>query len=57
MLYCNKALLEKYHFSPPKTWDELIRQSQYILENENDPDLIAYNGLFDGKYIYNHDIL
>ncbi|ORX79048.1 periplasmic binding protein-like II [Anaeromyces robustus] len=47
MLYSNKLLLNKYNQTVPKTWDELIEISQFILEKENDPDLIAYNGLFD----------
>jgi len=50
-LYSNKILLEKYDKPIPKTWDELIETAKYIMEQENDPQLIAYNGLFDGKYL------
>ncbi|ORX42272.1 periplasmic binding protein-like II [Anaeromyces robustus] len=47
VLYSNKILLEKYNKTIPTTWDELIETSKYILEQENNPDLIGYNGLFD----------
>ncbi|ORX83231.1 periplasmic binding protein-like II [Anaeromyces robustus] len=47
MLYSNKILLEKYNKTIPTTWDELIETSKYILEQENNSDLIGYNGLFD----------
>eukprot|EP00833_Pecoramyces_ruminatium_P001529 jgi/Orpsp1_1/1175561/evm.model.c7180000054357.1 len=47
MLYYNYGLLDKYNKTVPKTWDELINISKYILEKENNPDLIAYNGFFD----------
>ncbi|ORX83229.1 periplasmic binding protein-like II [Anaeromyces robustus] len=47
MLYSNYILLDKYNKTIPKTWDELIETSKYIIEQENDPNLIAYNGLFD----------
>ncbi|OUM63572.1 hypothetical protein PIROE2DRAFT_61201 [Piromyces sp. E2] len=49
-LYTNKVLLDKHNKPIPKTWDELIETSKYILERErnlyNNTDLIAYNGLF-----------
>jgi len=47
-LYSNKILLSKYNKRPPKTWDELIETSKYILEEEKkigNTDLIGYNGL------------
>ncbi|KAL6598131.1 periplasmic binding protein-like II [Neocallimastix sp. 'constans'] len=47
LLYSNTKLLKKYNKRIPKTWDELIETSKYIMERENDPELIAYNGLFD----------
>jgi len=50
-LYSNRELLKKYNLKPPKTWDQLIKASKYILEEEkklNNTDLIGYNGLFDG---------
>jgi len=47
-------LLEKYDKRVPKTWDELIETSQYILEKErvlyNNTNLLAYNGLFNGLF-------
>eukprot|EP00833_Pecoramyces_ruminatium_P013862 jgi/Orpsp1_1/1187894/evm.model.d7180000061000.1 len=50
-LYSNQALLNKYNKNIPKTWDELIETSKYILNEErkvnNNTDLIAYNGLFN----------
>jgi len=46
-LYSNKKLLEKHGKDIPKTWQELIDTSKYILEQEkNNTELIAYNGLF-----------
>jgi len=46
-LYSNKVLLDKYGKDIPKTWQELMDTSKYILEREtNNTDLIAYNGLF-----------
>jgi len=47
LLYSNEILLNKYNKTIPKTWDELIKTSKYILEKENDPDLVGYNGVFD----------
>jgi len=49
VLYSNEILLNKYNKSIPKTWDELIETCKYIMAKENDPELICYNGLFDGK--------
>jgi len=52
VLYSNKFLLEKYNKRVPKTWDELIETSKYIIGKEkelNNTDLIAYNGVFDGN--------
>ena len=45
LLYYRKDLLYKYGFSPPKTWDELIRQAQIIAEGE--PAL--YGFVWQGK--------
>jgi len=47
VLYSNKQLLSKYNKPIPKTWDELIETCKYIMERENDSELICYNGLFD----------
>jgi len=45
------SLLDKYQKSIPKTWDELKNTTKYILEQENNPELIGYNGFLDGKNI------
>ncbi|ORX65318.1 periplasmic binding protein-like II [Anaeromyces robustus] len=50
VFYSNQKLLNKYNKPVPKTWDEVIETGQYILEKEkqqNNTDLIIYNGLFD----------
>jgi len=47
VLYSNKELLKKYNKPIPKTWDELIDICKYIMDKENDPELICYNGFFD----------
>eukprot|EP00833_Pecoramyces_ruminatium_P000322 jgi/Orpsp1_1/1174354/evm.model.c7180000049786.1 len=47
MLYSNYLLLDKYNRTIPETWDELKETAKYIMERENDPDLIPYNGFFD----------
>jgi len=47
--------LKKYDKKIPKTWDELIKTAKYILEKEKERDntqIIGYNGLFSGNYIY-----
>lgn len=51
LLFYRKDLLEKYHFKPPATWDELLRQADAILKGEGkvNPDLTGYAGQFD-KY-------
>jgi len=48
MLYYRKDLLEKYGFSPPITWDELVRQAKTIVEGERStqPALRGYSGQF-----------
>jgi len=50
--YANKKLLKTYNKRIPKTWDELIETSKYILQEErkkNNTDLVAYNGLMNGN--------
>ncbi|KAL6635675.1 hypothetical protein U3516DRAFT_529780, partial [Neocallimastix sp. 'constans'] len=50
LFYSNEILLNKYNKTIPKTWNELVNTSKYILEQEkklNNTDLIAYNGLFN----------
>lgn len=41
-LFYRKDLLEKYGFNAPKTFEELVKQSQYILKKENNHDLYGY---------------
>jgi len=50
LLYSNINMLNKYKKRIPKTWDELIDTSIYILERENNTNLMAYNGLFNGLF-------
>jgi len=48
-MYSNESYLKKYNKRIPKTWNELIETSIYILEKEkekNNTNLVAYNGLF-----------
>ena len=57
MLYSNIALLNAYNRKIPETWDELIDTAKYIVEKErkrNNTDLVAYNGMFTGKYLINY---
>ncbi|KAL6600107.1 periplasmic binding protein-like II [Neocallimastix sp. 'constans'] len=49
VLYYNDKYLNKYNKTVPKTWDDLLDTSRYILNEErkqNNDDFIAYNGLF-----------
>ncbi|OUM64590.1 hypothetical protein PIROE2DRAFT_60550 [Piromyces sp. E2] len=50
VLYSNNYYLKKYNITIPKTWDELINKTEYILNEENklnnNDNLIGYNGLF-----------
>ena len=48
MLYYRTDLLKKYGFSPPPTWNELVRQAQAIQEGERTahPLLRGYSGQF-----------
>ncbi len=48
MLYYRKDLLDQYGFSPPTTWNELVRQAHTILEGEQatQPLLRGYSGQF-----------
>lgn len=45
VLYYRKDLLEKYGFSPPKTWYELVRIASEITRNESD----LYGFIWQGK--------
>lgn len=44
-LYYRKDLLEKYGFSPPNTWQELVRIAQYIMSRESG----LYGFIWQGK--------
>ncbi|MGH7825327.1 MAG: ABC transporter substrate-binding protein [Candidatus Binatia bacterium] len=46
MLYYRKDLLEKYNFTPPRTWPELVRQAKNIVAQEKDPRLTGFSGQF-----------
>jgi multiple sugar transport system substrate-binding protein len=48
MLYYRSDLLDKYGFSPPQTWEELVSQAKTIVEGEKDsqPGLRGYSGQF-----------
>ena len=41
-LFYRSDLLEKYGFEAPRTWEELIAQSQTILAGEANPDLTGF---------------
>ena len=48
MLYYRKDLLKRYGFSPPRTWDDLVRQANAIVKGERirQPALRGYSGQF-----------
>lgn len=46
LFYFRKDLLHKYHFKPPRTWQEMIDQGQIIIEGEKDKALHIYSGQF-----------
>jgi len=52
-MYSNMIYLNKYKEKIPRTWDELIRVGERILNIErnkyNNTQLVGYNGLFPGK--------
>lgn len=45
VLYYRKDLLEKYGFSPPQTWQELVRIAQFIISREDG----LYGFIWQGK--------
>ena len=55
VLYYNEEYLNKYSKEVPKTWEELIDTSKYILNEEkrfNNTNIVPYNGLFCCKNIF-----
>ncbi|KAL6591196.1 hypothetical protein U3516DRAFT_805682 [Neocallimastix sp. 'constans'] len=51
ILYSNMKYLNKYNKDVPKTWDELIETSKYIVNEEkkiNNTNLLGYNGGLNG---------
>ena len=46
LFYYRKDLLEKYHFDPPVTWEEMIEQGNTILGNHKNPGMVIYSGQF-----------
>ncbi len=48
ILYYRKDLLEKYRFSPPKTWQEMVEQAKVVVskEAEKGNELSGFSGQF-----------
>lgn len=46
LLYYRKDILQKYGFSPPRLWPELVEQSKIILAGEKDSQLTGFSGQF-----------
>jgi multiple sugar transport system substrate-binding protein len=46
LLYYRKDLLEKYHFAPPGSWEEMLHQGAIILEKEKISGLYTYSAQF-----------
>lgn len=48
VLYYRKDLLEKYSFTPPATWNEMVRQAKKIVSSEesDNPELRGFSGQF-----------
>ncbi|ORX79009.1 periplasmic binding protein-like II [Anaeromyces robustus] len=50
VLYANERMLHDYGKRIPKTWEELIETSKYIIEKQrekNNTNFVAYNGSFN----------
>ncbi len=45
LLYYRKDLLGKYGFTPPETWDDLVKIAHYVTEKERD----VYGFIWQGK--------
>jgi len=48
MLYYRKDLLEKYGFSPPRTWQEMVKQAETIVQGELKKGVEMYG--FSGQF-------
>jgi multiple sugar transport system substrate-binding protein len=46
LFYFRKDLLHKYHFKPPNTWQEVIKQGRMIIEKEKDEKVHIYSAQF-----------
>jgi multiple sugar transport system substrate-binding protein len=46
LLYYRKDLLQKYNFSPPRTWPELVAEAKTIVTGENTSGLTGFSGQF-----------
>ena len=46
LLYYRKDLLQKYGFSPPRTWPELVEQAKTIVAREDRSGLTGFSGQF-----------
>jgi multiple sugar transport system substrate-binding protein len=46
VLYYRKDLLDKYGFSPPETWDDMVQQATTIVAREGKEKLYGFSGQF-----------
>jgi multiple sugar transport system substrate-binding protein len=46
LFYYRKDLLEKYGFTPPRSWHDMISQGNAIVKGEGDPSLHIYSAQF-----------
>jgi len=46
LFYFRKDLLHKYHFQPPKSWQEMLDQGRTIITGEKEDSLYIYSGQF-----------
>ncbi len=48
MLYYRKDLLEKYGFKPPQTWQELVKQAEFIMKRQRQKGNLIYG--YSGQF-------
>ncbi len=48
MLYYRKDLLDKYGFKPPQTWQELVKQAEFIMKKEKQKGNLIYG--YSGQF-------